>query len=76
MRAEITTPIALKPLAKTCVASLVMIPFLLIKPDIHVLLLLSISVVIYVGALIVLRGLTLDEIKRLFTVLRNNPPAV
>lgn len=76
MRAEITTPIALKPLAKTCVASLVMIPFLLIKPDIHVLLLLSMSVVIYVGALIALRGLTLDEIKRLFTVLRNNPPAV
>lgn len=76
MRGEIKAPILLKPFAKICAASLVMIPFLLVKPAFHVLLLLGISVAIYVAALIVLRGLTFEEIKKVFSVLRTSPPTV
>jgi polysaccharide transporter, PST family len=59
------------PMARILLAAAATLPLLIIKPDVHVLILLGGSVLIYFGALLLFRALTLDEIKGLFLSLRS-----
>jgi O-antigen/teichoic acid export membrane protein len=73
MRREIGSPIQFGALIRILLAALVMAAFLIIKPDLHVLILLALSVLIYLVSLLLLKALHLDEIRQLFSVLRSNP---
>jgi O-antigen/teichoic acid export membrane protein len=73
MRHEIGPPVKLGALLRIVLAALVMSAFLFFKPDLHVLLLLALSVLIYLAALLLLKALSIEEIKQLVSVLRSKP---
>ena len=75
MRREIGSPVQFGALTRILLAALVMAAFLIIKPDLHVLILLPLSVLIYFVSLLLLKALQLDEIRQLLSVLRSNPPS-
>jgi O-antigen/teichoic acid export membrane protein len=71
MRKKITSSIPVSTLLRVIAASVVLLPLLLLKPDVHVLVLLCGSVLIYFLALLLFGVLTLKEIKALFLSLRS-----
>lgn len=71
VRGKIASPISVLPLSRILLAAAATLPLLLWKPEIHVLLLLGGSVVIYFFALILFRVLTFSEIKGLFFSFRS-----
>ena len=71
MQKKITSSIPIVPLLRILLASIAVVPLLIVKPDVHVLMLLGSSVLIYLIALLLLRALTLDEIRSLFVSLRS-----
>ena len=71
MRKKITSSIPTVPLLRILLASIAIVPLLVLKPDVHVLMLLGSSVLIYFLALLLLRAVTLGEIKSLFLSLRS-----
>jgi O-antigen/teichoic acid export membrane protein len=71
MRKKISSSVPLSPLLRVMAASITLLPLLLLKPDVHVLVLLGGSVVIYLCALLLFRVLTFREIKTLFLSLRS-----
>ncbi len=56
MRKKVTSSIPVRPLLRIVLASAATLPLLIIKPDVHVLILLAGSVVIYFLALILFQG--------------------
>jgi O-antigen/teichoic acid export membrane protein len=73
MKREIGPFVKLGALARIILAALVMSAFLFFKPDLHVLLLLALSVLIYLASLLLLRALSIDEIRQLISAVRSNP---
>ncbi len=71
MRAKIASPFSYQPLARILLSAAVTLPLLILKPNIHVVFLLGISVSIYFCALLLFRALTLSEIKNLFLSFRS-----
>jgi O-antigen/teichoic acid export membrane protein len=71
MRNKITSSVPIVPLFRVLLASISTVPLLVLKPDVHVLLLLGSSVLTYFIALLLLRALTISEIKSLFRSLRS-----
>jgi hypothetical protein len=71
MRKKITSSIPTVPLLRILLASIAIVPLLVLKPDVHVLMLLGSSVLIYFLALLLLRAVTLGEIKSLFLSFRS-----
>ncbi len=73
MKREIGSFVKLGALMRIVLAALVMSAFLFFKPDLHVLLLLALSVLIYLASLLLLRALSIDEIRQLISAVRSNP---
>ena len=71
MRKKISAPFPVSPILRILAASVLLLPLLILKPNVHVLILLGGSVIIYLGALLLLRALTISEIKTLFLSLRS-----
>ena len=71
MRKKITSSIPIAPLLRIVLASIALVPLLILKPDVHVLLLLGGSVLIYFIALLLLGVLTIGEMKSLFLSMRS-----
>jgi PST family polysaccharide transporter len=71
MRRKIASSIPVKPILRVVIASAVTLPMLIFQPHVHVLILLTGSVAIYFIALLVLRVLSLSEIKSLVFSLRS-----
>jgi O-antigen/teichoic acid export membrane protein len=72
MAKRISAPISWIPLIRVLLAGAAALPLLLWKPNIHVVLLLLGSILIYLSALLVFRALSLKDIRMLFASLR--PP--
>lgn len=71
MGRKISSPISWGPLARVLLAGIAMIPLLLWKPNIHILILLVGSILLYVGALLLFRALSMKDIKMLFASLKS-----
>lgn len=71
MREKISSSIPVSPLLRIAASSVTLLPLLLLKPHVHVLVLLGGSVLIYFIALLLFRVLTFKEIKTLFLSLRS-----
>ena len=76
MRREIQRPIALKSFARICLANLVVVLFLVVRPELHVLLLMCASLIIYGAVLLLVKGITTEDLRELVSVVRANPPTV
>ncbi len=71
MRKKVSSSIPVSPLLRVLAASVALLPLLILKPDVHVLVLLAGSVLIYFIALLLFGVLTFREIKALFLSLRS-----
>lgn len=67
---KFSSPASWDSLGRVLLAGIATLPFLLWKPAIHVVLLLSVSILIYVCALLAFRALSIKDLKGLFTSLR------
>jgi len=72
MAKRISKPISWIPLARVLLAGATALIFLLWKPPLHVVFLLLGSILIYLGALLVFRALSVKDIRMLFATLK--PP--
>jgi polysaccharide transporter, PST family len=70
MGRKISAPISWAPLARVLFAGLALLPLLLWKPNIHVLFLLFGSVLLYLGALLLFRALSFQDVKMLLASLK------
>jgi O-antigen/teichoic acid export membrane protein len=71
MRKKISSSVPISQILKVLAASVTVLPLLLLKPNVHVLVLLVGSVLIYFIALLLFGVLTFKEIKSLFLSLRS-----
>ena len=71
MGKRISSPISWAPLARVLLSGMAILPLLLWKPQIHILLLLFGSILLYIIALLLFRALSLKEVKMLFASLRS-----
>jgi len=71
MRQKVKSSVPVGPLLRVLLASATVLPLLIFKPDVHVLILLGASVLTYFAALLVLRVLTIGEIRSLLFSLRS-----
>jgi O-antigen/teichoic acid export membrane protein len=71
MGRRISSPISWTPLARVLLAGITILPLLLWKPNIHILFLLLGTVVLYLGALVVFRAVSINDIKMLFSSLKS-----
>ncbi len=71
MRKKVSSSIPVSPLLRVLAASVALLPLVILKPDVHVLVLLAGSVLIYFIALLLFGVLTFREIKALFLSLRS-----
>jgi O-antigen/teichoic acid export membrane protein len=68
---RISSPISWAPLARVLLSGIAILPLLLWKPQIHILLLLFGSILLYILALLLFRALSFKEVKMLFASLRS-----
>jgi O-antigen/teichoic acid export membrane protein len=71
MRKHFTSSFPVTPLLRILGAAVFILPLLIVKPAVHVLVLLGGSVLIYFCALLLFRAVTIGEIKTLFLSLRS-----
>ena len=72
MRSTIRSAVPIRAMIRITVAGVCMLPLLLFRSDVHVVLLLMISVVVYVSALILLRALRIDDLKQIALSLKSS----
>jgi O-antigen/teichoic acid export membrane protein len=68
---KISSPISWAPLTRVLLAGIAILPFLLWKPDIHILFLLLGSIMLYVGALLLFRALSIKDIRLLLSSVKS-----
>ncbi|MCX6135645.1 MAG: flippase [Ignavibacteriales bacterium] len=71
MRKKIVSRLPLSTILRILAASSFVLPLLIIKPNLHVLVLLGASVVTYSFALLLFRAVTISDLKTLFLSLRS-----
>ncbi len=71
MGRKISSPISWSSLSRVLLAGTAILPLLLWKPSVHVLFLLAGSILLYVGALLLFRALSMKDINTLFASLKS-----
>ena len=71
MGKRISSPISWAPFARVLLAGAAILPFLLWKPNIHIVFLLLGSIMLYFGALLLFRALSIKDIRMLFASLKS-----
>lgn len=71
MRGTIRSAVPIQALIRIALAGVFMLPLLLFRSDVHVVLLLLLSVVLYFGALLLLRALSLGDLKNIALSLKS-----
>lgn len=74
IRTIVPSPISFTMVGKILFSCGVTVAFLLLKLDLHVIILLCLSFTLYVGTLFLVRGITISEIRRIFQAFKNTAP--